>query len=175
MKILKKIILVILVIIAIPLVAALFIRKEYEVRRAVTINRPLQEVFSYIKLQKNQDQYNKWVMRDPAMNKAFRGTDGNVGFVYAWEGKEAGKGEQEIKSITEGREVLTELRFKKPMESVAKARMITEPVGEQQTHVRWSMEGRSPYPMNFLNLFMDGLLGKDMETSLAVLKGNLEQ
>lgn len=175
MKILKKILLVIAIIISIPLLAALFIRKDYLVNRSVTIDRPAAEVFQYIKLQKNQDHYNKWVMADPAMQKNYRGNDGNVGFVYAWNSKNMGKGEQEIKSITEGIEIITELRFEKPMESVGHATMTTEPVNENQTRLLWTMKGSSPYPFNFMNLFMDGMLGKDMETSLALLKSNLEK
>lgn len=36
-------------------------------------------------------------MTDPNMRKNFKGTDGTVGFCYAWDGnKKAGKGEQEI-------------------------------------------------------------------------------
>lgn len=174
MKILKKILLVIAVLIAIPLLAALFIRKDYQVNRSVTINRPAAEVFQYVKLQKNQDHYNKWVMADPAMQKNYRGDDGSIGFVYAWDSKKMGKGEQEIKSITEGKEVTTELRFEKPMESVGQATISTEPVNDNQTRVGWAMKGTTSYPFNIMNLFMDGMLGKDMESSLALLKSNLE-
>jgi hypothetical protein len=175
MKILKKILLVIGIIIAIPLLAALFIGKNYRVSRSATINRPAAEVFQYIKLQKNQDYYNKWVMADPAMKKDYRGNDGSIGFVYAWDSKKMGKGEQEIKSMTEGKEITTELRFEKPMESVGHATMTTEPVSESQTRVEWTMKGRTGYPFNLMNLFIDGMLGKDMESSLAHLKNRLEK
>lgn len=174
MKVLKKILLVIAIIIAIPLLAAIFIPKDYKVNRSVTIDRPATEVFQYVKLQKNQDHYNKWVMADPAMQKNYRGNDGDVGFVYAWDSKTMGKGEQEIKSITEGKEVTTELRFEKPMESVGIATITTEPVSQSHTRVAWTMKGRSPYPFNLMNLFMDGMLGSDMESSLALLKNQLE-
>lgn len=47
MKFLKKI--VILVLIAIPLVVALFLKKEYAVQREIEINKPRNEVFEYVK------------------------------------------------------------------------------------------------------------------------------
>ena len=99
MKIIKKILIVVLIIIAIPLIIALFVRKEYAVERELTISKPQQEVFNYVKYLKNQDNYSKWVMTDPAMKKDFKGIDGTSGFVYAWDSKikKAGKGEQEIK------------------------------------------------------------------------------
>jgi hypothetical protein len=176
MKTLKKILLVVLIIVAIPLIIALFVKKEYNVEREITVNKPKQEVFDYVRHLKNQDHYSKWVMMDPAMKKDFRGTDGTVGFVYAWDGNDdAGKGEQEIKSITQGERVDVEVRFKKPMEGIAYAPIITEGVSEGQTKVKWGMKGKSSYPMNFVNLFMDGMLGKDIEASLTTLKSILER
>ena len=87
MKIVKKVLIVVVVIVAIPLIIALFVKKEYSIEREITINKPQQEVFSYVKYLKNQDNYSKWVMTDPAMKKDFRGTDGTEGFVYAWDSK----------------------------------------------------------------------------------------
>ena len=176
MKILKKILIVVVIIIAIPLIIALFVDKEYSVEREITINKPKQEVFNYVKHLKNQDHYSKWVMMDPNMKKEFKGTDGNVGFIYAWDGNsDAGKGEQEIKSITEGERVDVEVRFERPMEGVAYTPIVTEAVSPNQTKVKWGMKGKSNYPMNFMNLFMDGMLGKDLEKSLTTLKGILEK
>ena len=103
MKTFTRILIGIAVLLAIPLVMALFISKNYSVTREITINKPKQEVFNYVKLLKNQDYYNVWVQMDPNMKKEFRGTDGTVGFVYAWEGNDkAGAGEQEIKGMVEG-------------------------------------------------------------------------
>ena len=176
MKILKIILLVVTIIITIPLIVALFVKKEYAVEREVTINKPKEEVFNYVKHLKNQDNYSKWVRMDPNMKKDFRGTDGTVGFVYAWDGnKDAGKGEQEIKNITDGERVDVEVRFEKPFEGIATAPIITEAVSENQTKVKWGMKGKSSYPMNFMNLFMDNMLGKDIEVSLNNLKNIIEK
>jgi hypothetical protein len=97
MKVLTKIIVLVLIIIAIPLIIALFIKNEYAVEREAIINQPKQEVFTFVRYLKNQDFYNKWVMIDPAIKKDFRGNDGSVGFVYAWNSEKTGQGEQEIK------------------------------------------------------------------------------
>ena len=166
MKTLKRVLIAIVILIAIPLVVALFVKKEYTVEREVTINKSKQNVFNYVRYLKNQVNYNKWVQMDPNMKKQFRGRDGEVGFVYAWDGNDkAGKGEQEIKNISEGASVDVEIRFVKPFESIATAPIVTEAVSENQTKVKWAMNGKSPYPLNFMNLFMDNMLGTDMETS----------
>jgi len=85
MKIIKRILIGIGCLIALLLIVALFIKNDYSVEREITINKPRQEVFDYVKLLKNQDHYSKWVMTDPGMKKDFTGTDGTVGFVYAWD------------------------------------------------------------------------------------------
>ena len=176
MKTFKKILIVIAVIIALPFIIALFIKNEYEIKREIIINKPKQQVFDYVKHLKNQDYYNKWVQRDPKMKKDFRGNDGTVGFVYAWNSDtDAGEGEQEIKDLKDGEKIDIEIRFKRPMESIAKTPIMTESVWENQTKVTWGMQGKSSYPLNFMNLFMDSMLGKDLETSLTSLKGILEK
>jgi len=176
MKLFGKIILVIAIIIAIPLIMAIFMKKEYAVEREITINKPQQEVFNYIKYLKNQDYYSYWVMMDPNMKKEFRGTDGTVGFVYGWDGNdEAGKGEEEITEITEGVGINVEVRFKRPMEGIAYTPITTTAISPVQTKVTWKMTGVNTYPCNFMNFFVDSMLGKDLEKSLGNLKRILEK
>lgn len=177
MKIIKKILFVIAGIIVLALVAALFVSKEYNVKREITINKPSQEVFDYVKFIKNQEHYNKWVMMDPNMKKEYQGTDGTVGFVYAWDSQkdDVGKGEEEIKLLDEGKKINLEVRFIRPFEGLATTEMTTEAISPTQTKVSWGMSGRSPYPMNLTNTIMDGMLGADLEQSLQTLKGILEK
>ncbi|CAL1518614.1 SRPBCC family protein [Chitinophaga sp. MM2321] len=179
MKILKRILLVIVTIIVIALITALFIKKDYTVEREITINKPAQEVFAYISQLKNQDAYSVWNKLDPNMKKNYSGTDGTVGFIMAWDSdtKEAGKGEQEILKITPGERMDTKLRFKAPMEGEADAYMITEPLSENQTTVKWGFSSEIKYPFNLFLLFMDikGMIGKDLQTGLDNLKAVLEK
>lgn len=176
MNVIKIILIGIALIIALVLVVALFVKKEYTIEREITINKPNQEVYDYIKFLKNQDNFNVWVMMDKTITKQYRGTDGTVGFVYAWEGKEkAGKGEQEIKALQEGKEVDLEIRFEKPFEGIAQTQMKADPLSANQTKLSWNMVGASKYPMNITNLFTGKLLGGDMEKSLLTLKGIVEK
>lgn len=176
MKILKRIGIIVLSLIALVLIAALFIKKEYTVEKEVIVNKPKDEAFSYIRYAKNQDNYNKWIMMDPNAKKEYRGNDGTVGFVYAWDGNnKVGKGEQQIKNIEEGQRIDYDLHFIKPFESNAKAWITTEAVSDHQTKIKWGMQGKSPYPLNFMNLFVPGILGKDLQISLDKLKTVLEE
>lgn len=179
MRILKIAIFVIVGILAIALISALFLKKEYAVVKEVTINKPKQEVFDYIKLIKNQDNYSVWNKLDPNMKKDYKGTDGAVGFVYSWdsENKNAGQGEQEIKSVKDGESLDMEIRFKRPFESTCGAYLSTEAAGDNQTKVKWGFEGKMPYPMNIMQLFMnmEEMVGKDLQGGLDNLKKEMEK
>lgn len=178
MGIIITIIVVLAVIIAIILAIALFVKKEYSVVRDITINRNISEVFNYIRLLKNQDNFSKWASMDPNMKKEYRGMDGTVGFVSIWEGnKKVGKGEQEIIKITEGEKVDYKLHFIQPFEGLADSFMSTAVAGENQTKVSWGMNSAMKYPMNIMLLFMnmEKMIGEDFSTGLNNLKGILEK
>ena len=104
MKIVIYIISGIIGIIVLLLIIALFVKKAYVIERKVTINRPKEVVFDYIKYIGNSEKYSKWVMADPNSRRQRIGADGTVGFIYKWDSdrKDVGKGEQEIVKIVEG-------------------------------------------------------------------------
>ena len=94
----KKIIITLAILIAIPLVVALFTPDSYDVEREVIINQPKSIVFNYVKLLKNQDEYSKWARMDPDMQKSFRGTDGTVGFISAWDSENPDVGKRRARN-----------------------------------------------------------------------------
>lgn len=91
MKLLKKTLLVLGVIIAIPLFVALFMPTDYFVKRDIVINKPQSEVFNYIKYLKNQEKWSTFILKDPKITLSYSGTDGVVGgkvpgraILWAW-------------------------------------------------------------------------------------------
>ncbi|POY37206.1 polyketide cyclase [Solitalea longa] len=175
MKIIGILILIVVSVVILLLITALFVKNDYKVEREIVINKPQQQVFDYIKLLKNQDHYNKWVMMDPNLQKDFKGTDGTVGFVYSWNGnKQAGQGEQQIKHISQD-QIDIQLRFIKPFEGIANTSINAKPISLQQTRVKWEMSGRNPFPMNLMNLIMNKTLGESLDESLGNLKAILEK
>lgn len=175
MKVFKRILTGLAALIVLLLLSAFFIKKEYKVEQEIVVNKPKSDVFNYVKFAKNQDNFNKWIMTDPQIRKSYKGADGAVGFVYAWDSEgNAGKGEQEIKSIREGERVDLAVHFIKPLEGTASTCFTTDAVTAGQTKLTWRMEGRNSYPINLMNLFIPAMLGKDMKTSLTTLKTVLE-
>ncbi|MDD7884909.1 SRPBCC family protein [Flavivirga sp. 57AJ16] len=152
--------------------------KKYQVNRSIIINKPLPEVFQYLKHIKNQDDWSPWKKKDPNMKQEFVGNDGEIGFVAKWDGnKDVGLGEQEITNIVENDRVETRLRFFRPWKSESDAIISVEDVGRAKTKVTWGFSGKNKVPTNIFMLLynVDKHVGKDFEEGLTSLKTILEK
>lgn len=178
MKLLKKILFLIIALIALVLIVAIFVEDEYAVTKSVVVDLPSDDVFDYVKSLDNQEEYGVWLKKDPKVKITRKGTDGDVGYVMTWESsnEEVGKGEQEIVKIEDGKRIDFKLRFKEPFEAEDDAFITTESLGEYKTKVTWGFKGKMSYPMNIMMLFMDmeGMLGPALEEGLVNLKKTLE-
>lgn len=163
-------------LIALLVLAALIVKKEYKIERVIIINQPVERVFDYLRYLEHQNNYNKWWMVDRNAKRGMLGQDGSVGCIVSWdsENKQLGKGEQEIKGMVINSQIDHEIRFVKPFKSVAQIVLHTEVVTDDITRFRWVFMGKNQFPMSIMNLMMDKLLGKDLEESAAKLKEILE-
>lgn len=165
-------------LIVLLLIIAAFSKKKYSVSTEITIKQPKQLVFDYLKLLKNQDNFSKWALMDPNMSKEYRGTDGTVGFVSAWDSnkKNVGKGEQEIRKIKEGEQIDFEIRFIKPFAGLAQAYLSTDSLSDEVTLVKWGFTSKMAYPLNLMLLVMsmEKNIADDLHTGLLNLKKMLE-
>ncbi|MBS1512340.1 MAG: SRPBCC family protein [Bacteroidetes bacterium] len=176
MNIIIIILLVLAGFVTLLLTIALFMRKEHYVKRSIVINVPLQKAFDFLRLLKNQEAFNKWAKADEDRVVTHKGTDGTIGYIYAWSGnKNVGEGEKEIKNIIEGKRIETEIRFVKPMRISASVIMETEPVSPEQTKVSLVNSGLLKFPMNIVIPFFEKNFAKDMDVSLGTLKEILER
>jgi hypothetical protein len=151
---------------------------ELHVEREILIYKPKGVVFEDLKYVKNHDRWSPWIKRDPNMVRDSRGEDGTVGFVSSWSGNdEVGVGEQEITKIAEGERIDYELRFSKPMQDASTTYLITEALADDQTKVRWGLQGKTPFPGNVMCMVMNmkRTLAKDFDEGLAMLKAELEK
>ena len=175
MKILKMLFLGIVGLIALLLIAALIIPKDYTVSVSTTINKPKQVVFDYVKMIKNQEKYSVWVMKDPKVKIVYTGIDGTVGAKSAWvsQDENVGVGSQEIAQISTDR-IDTNLHFEKPMKDDGKAAMIIESISENQTKLTNEFYGHADYPMNLMAFVFKDFIKKDQTQNLANVKKILE-
>jgi len=177
MGIVITILIVLAGLIVLLLLVAAFTKKDFTLEKQIVINRSKQQVFDYLKLIRNQEQYSVWVMKDPNIKIVYTGTDGTVGFTSSWQSndKNVGIGEQEIVNITEGESMEVEIRFKKPFEATNNALTTVTTVDDNRTKVINLFYGKSKFPMNLMNLVMDKMVGKDMQQNLVNMKNNLEK
>ncbi|MFH7014495.1 SRPBCC family protein [Flavobacterium sp. FlaQc-52] len=175
----KKILAALILVAAIVLITAYFMPRNYAVEREIIIHKPVDSIFTYVRYLKNQNEFSVWANIDPKMKLTYKGTDGSVGALSAWESKvkEVGVGEQEITKITEGKRLDFALRFKEPMNDTAVGFMSTESLAADQTKVKWGINGVIPYPMNIMLPFMkmDQMIGNDLQKGLDNLKAKMEE
>jgi hypothetical protein len=169
---------ILIALIVIFIFLTLIAPKKYHVYRNIEIQKPLSEIFQYLKYIKNQNDWSPWKKKDPDMVQEFIGIDGEVGFLSKWEGnKEVGSGEQEIKRIVKDVIIESELRFFKPWKSQSDAYIRVEYLGDERTKVTWGFSGKNKFPFSIFMLFfnMDKAVGKDFENGLSTLKHILEK
>ncbi|MEZ4829975.1 MAG: SRPBCC family protein [Bacteroidia bacterium] len=149
---------------------------EMFIHKSVVVNKPLKDVFAYLKYTRNQDAFSVWNMTDPNRKTTSQGKDGTVGFIYSWDStnKNVGAGSQEIKNIVEGEKIEYELRFERPMKNIAQSKFALKKINENQTEVTWDFKGPTKFPMSLFKSIFQKILGKDITKSLENLKSVLE-
>ncbi|MDT0552328.1 SRPBCC family protein [Urechidicola vernalis] len=168
---------IIIGIVALIFVLSVIAPKSYDVSRSIVINKPLAEVYNYLRFLEKQHEWSPWAEKDPNMEKTYTGTDGEVGFISAWVGnKDVGSGEQEITGLKENLEVSSQLRFLKPWKSTSDAYLRVSEIKEG-TEVVWGFSGNNKFPISIMMLFMnmDKAVGGDFEFGLNKLKRTLEK
>lgn len=164
------------ILVAIIILAALG-PKTFDVSRSIIIDKPIDEVFAYVKSVKNQNNWSPWKLKDPQMTQEYFGEDGTVGFRAYWKGnKEVGEGSQTITAITEKERIETRLVFLQPFKSESDGYYIFESNSPNATKLVWGFKGRNKFPATMYMLFfnMDKVVGKDFNEGLENLKKLLE-
>ena len=158
-------------------IAHLLMGKEMCIEKTILIDKPINEVFDYIKLTKNQDNFSVWNMTDPNMKKEYQGIDGQVGFIYKWdsENKNVGAGEQEIIKIEDEKSIEYEVRFSRPMKNIGTPKFVLDSITDNKVKLSWVFVCPTKFPMTLFKPIFQKMLGKDLEKGLNNLKVVLEK
>jgi hypothetical protein len=172
----KKILLVLVAIVAVILIAGAFQSNTYRVERSLTIAAPAAELFPHINDLHQSQAWSPWAKLDPNAKMTFDGPASGVGASNAWVGNsQVGEGRQTIIASTPNELVRLKLEFFKPMAGVATSEFDLKPAGAGTT-VIWSMSGDKNYLSKVMCMFlsMDKMIGGDFEKGLANLKALAE-
>ena len=174
MKILKKIGLILLLIIAILCIYVAFLPSTFKVERSIVINSSESVVWNGINKLENFKLWNPWLLRDTATKTTITGKDGELGGSFAWnsDNKDVGSGQMTISNVVLNKQSDYDLKFLKPFESSSKVSMAMEKA-ENGFKTTWSMSGEQGFFEKLIMLAMggmDGAVGNDFETGLQTLK-----
>ena len=172
----KKIVIVLLVLVAGVVAIALTKPDRFHVERSASIAAPPEKVLGFITDFHSWSAWSPWEKLDPEMKRTFSGPASGIGAVYEWQGNSAvGSGRMEITAVKPVSTTI-DLRFTSPMESHNTATFALTPTGVD-TNVLWSMDGPMPFVSRLMSVFvsMDSLIGKDFDTGLANLKAAAEK
>src|SRR5438105_11808852 len=112
MKLLKRIFLVLIGLVALLAVAGLFLPSRYRVERSVTVRTTPNAIYAQISNFKNWLQWTAWNQtKYPDMRVKFDGPESGVSAGYSWEGKSTGQGSIKFTSAEQGKGISYDLNF----------------------------------------------------------------
>jgi hypothetical protein len=175
MKALKRIVLIVLLIPIALVIVSLFLPSTYRVERRVTISARPGDIFPLINTLKQWPEWTAWtVAKYPDMKISFTGPESGVGAGYQWEGKSSGQGTLKLTKSEADKSIGYDLDFENG-KYLSRGAITLEPSGESVT-VIWSNEGDLGWnPVSrFFGLFMDKMMGPDLEEGLRNLQQRVQ-
>jgi effector-binding domain-containing protein/uncharacterized protein YndB with AHSA1/START domain len=178
MKLLKPLGWFLLSVIAVTTILSLILPVKQRIKRSVTINAPVAEVYQLLSKLENFNQWAVWNLHDSSMKNTISGTDGEVGAINSWVGDPAvsGEGKMEIIKLEINKKIGCSITFIKPKKINAESDFELEDINGQ-TKLTWQFDVMTPRPWNIFNLFssLDSKMGKDFDDGLANLKALIEK
>ncbi len=174
MKILKKIGIVLLVLIAIWLVVSLFLPSNIRIARSTVIQAPAAAVFNTVNNMHTWKDWSYWDRIDPNMDSRFEGPETGAGSIHYWSSKNdsVGTGSLKITESTPNTALKTELSFEGMGSSMGGWDFEESAEGIKATiymNIDVGFTGRV-----IPGLILDKFIGKDFEKTLAGLKNYVE-
>jgi hypothetical protein len=184
MKVTRVILIVLAIIIGLFLIVALFLPPTYYVERSTTIEKPVDVVFDYVADYSLRSSWDPWVTMDTTATTSFLVDSSQAELTtperflkseYKWsEGSKIGSGSLTIEKIVENSSIESKLEFTAPQKMESKVYWSFKSENGKTT-VDWANAGNARYPVGrYFGLFLDGMLGPDLEKGLENLKDKLE-
>ncbi|MFC5270235.1 SRPBCC family protein [Adhaeribacter terreus] len=179
MKLLKKLGLGFLGLIALLIAVSFLLPGKVRVERSLIMKANAETTFEQVNNLKNWEKWSPWHQMDSNMQLTYEGPQAGQGAKYSWISEELGNGSLTIAESKSSQNIKTAMDFGDMGTSFAEYKF--EPVSEG-TKVTWIMDSDSkdmPWqfyvPSKYMNLFMDDMLGKDFEKGLNNLKEVVEK
>jgi hypothetical protein len=177
MRILARVTLVLLALIAVLVAVIALQPAEFAIERDVVVAAPPAVIQPNLE---NLHAFNEWqpfARMDPQMTLSYDGPESGVGASSSWTAPQMGKGRMTVTRVEQGREVEMKLEFFEPMAGVNRVVFGMAPQGDRDTRVSWRMEGKNNFAGKAMTLFagMEKMMGDTFEQGLATLKQTAEE
>ncbi|MBE0647690.1 MAG: SRPBCC family protein [Bacteroidales bacterium] len=176
MRTFGKIVLWLLIIIAVLVIIAYLLPRQYKVERSVTIGADKALVYDLTCNMKKWDLWTPWNNRvDTTALFELSGNDCEVGTIWKWNGEILGNGELIVTESTPGEYFGYDLMFDDGKYQSKGGFQYVE--ANDSVLIIWTDEGDLGFnPLNrYMGLFMDKMMGPDFEKGLAKLKEVAEE
>lgn len=177
MKILKRLLIILVLVVAVVIGTALTKPDSFRVERKAVIKAEASKIYPYLANFKNWGAWSPWEPLDPNMTKKLSGAKSGKGAVYEWTGNsKVGQGKMEILEAEKNESVKMRLTFIKPFAAVNTTEYTLAEKGDD-TEVSWVMYGPNTFMGKVMCVFMsmDKMIGKDFDKGLANLKALAEK
>ena len=173
----KKILLVIVLVLAGLAVFAAVQKPEYTVYREVSIQAAPASIFPYINNTREGSRWMPWKEIDPKTEMSYSGPESGVGAKASWTSPgQMGVGSSTISQTVENQSVTFRLEYTKPFPMLQTSDITLTPNGGESV-VRWSVSGKKPFFCRVIGIFMnmDKMVGGMFDQGLTKLKTLVEQ
>lgn len=172
-KVLKVLVITLAVIVFVFVLIGLFLPTEYEVRRDVLIQAPIQTVHPFVDDLEQWTAWEPWREADPTIQVTLGDITQGVGASQSWTG-DSGKGELTFTKSDPETGIAYDLTFDEIYECKSQVTYHTEPDGS--TRVEWSMTGDTGTPIigGYFAMLMDSMVGPMFDNGLKKLKTAVE-
>ena len=168
------VLIILAVIVALPLLYLATLSGNYSVRRSLEIGASRKSVFDKIIDFNSWADWSPWLMHEPGTTLVFSDKPDQEGGWYTWDGKLTGAGKLTHERFTGEEKIEQRIEFKRPFKSVSKVWWELEKKDDSTTLVSWNMAGKMPFLFRFMAKKMPEYIGKDYDTGLYLLRGELE-
>jgi effector-binding domain-containing protein len=184
MRLLLRLLGLVLVLIVLLVGLAFALPDRVRVERTVTILRPPSQIYLVLTNMRRFNDWSPWYPRDREATYVYSGPDSGVGAKIVWksERRDVGAGSQTLITAVPGQIASFELDF--GMGSTSTSRFDLTPQNGE-TRVNWSLDMQLPLRLDesfgwgvagrYFGVFMDRMVGPDLEAGLANLKLLTEQ
>ena len=174
MKILKTIGFALLALIAVGLVAAVFLPKHFEYVRSTDINASKEVVYNILNDLKTWEEWGPWKQQDPTVKNIYGEKTEGLGAFYNWTSENSGNGTITITEATPPTLQKTRIEFENQGGGNAWFKLEDAEAGATKT--TWGFSFDVSWPFNlFLALSGDGEMNKMFDTGLSSLKAMAEK